>query len=155
MKSAVVYYSYSGNTKKVAYVLSEYLRPKYDVDFIELKARDESKTFLGQCNRAFWHKRATIEETNIDLSEYNLVCFGSPVWAFGPAPAINTYLDICFGLQGKDTIVFITYGSGVGKERCMDYMEKILKKKGAVSVRRFSVQQFRIGDKAHILSQLE
>jgi len=155
MKSAIVYYSYSGNTRKVASILAEYLKGKYEIDFIELKARDESRTFFGQCNRAFWHKRATIEETNIDLSEYSLVCFGTPVWAFGPAPAMNTYLDMCFGLQGKDAIVFTTYGSGAGKERCMYHIEKILIKKGASSVRRFSIQQLRINDKAHVLSQLE
>jgi flavodoxin len=154
VKSAIIYYSYSGNTKKVAGILAEYLKEKYEVNLIELKARDESKNFFGQCNRAFWHKRATIEETNIDLSEYNLVCFGTPVWAFGPAPAMNTYLDMCFGLEGKDAVIFSTYGSGTGKDRCMDHIEKILKKKGVISVRRFSVQQFRIADKEHILSQI-
>ena len=40
MKCAVVYYSFSGNTKKVAVILSEYLKQKGEVSLTELKALD-------------------------------------------------------------------------------------------------------------------
>jgi flavodoxin len=56
MKTIIVYYSYSGNTKKVAGALSEYLRRKGQVDIIELKGLDESNGFFDQVARAFIHK---------------------------------------------------------------------------------------------------
>ena len=109
MKSAIIYYSYSGNTRKIAEVLAEYLKQKSEVEIIELKALDESDKFLGQAVRAFKHTRANIVPANFDLGQYNLVCFGTPVWAFAPTPAMNTYLDKCLGIEGKDVILFIKF----------------------------------------------
>ncbi len=155
MRSIVVYYSYSGNTQKVAGVLSEYLSQKSDVEFIELKGLDESDKFLVQAARAFRHKRATIQPVNFDLSRYDLICMGTPVWAFGPAPAMNTYLDKCFGTEGKSIILFSTYGSGTGNERCLNYMQDILAKKGARDFQKFSIQQFKVNDKEFVLSKIK
>ena len=154
MKGIVIFYSYSGNTKKVTGALSEYLRRKGQVDIIELKALDESNSFFGQAARAFIHKRAKIEPANFGLTQYDLVCLGTPVWAFGPAPAMNTYLDKCFGLEGKEVILFTTYGSGTGNQRCLNYMQGILTKKGARDFRRFSVQQFKVKDEEFVLSKI-
>ena len=154
MKGIVIFYSYSGNTKKVTGTLSEYLRRKGQVDIIELQALDESNSFFGQAARAFIHKRAKIEPTNFDLTQHDLVCLGTPVWAFGPAPAMNTYLDKCFGLEGKEVILFTTYGSGTGNQRCLNYMQDILTKKGARDFRRFSIQQFKVKDKEFLLSKI-
>lgn len=155
MKSIIIYYSYSGNTRKVAEVLAEHLRQKGEAEILELKAKDESNSFFGQCSRAFWHKRAEIEPVNFDLSGYDLICFGSPVWAFGPAPAMNTYLDKCSGVEGKDVILFTTYGSGTGNNRCLNYMQDILSKKGAKSFKRFSIQQFKVSDNEFIIKTLQ
>ncbi len=154
MKSLVVYYSYSGNTKKVAKVLVEALKAKGEVEELELVALDESKSFLGQCSRAFKHVRANIKDVNFDLSKYDLICFGTPVWAFGPAPALNTYIDKCSGILGKNVIIFSTYGSGAGKDRCIDYAKRILYDKGAVGFKRFSVQQSNVDKKEFIINEI-
>ena len=146
MKSVVIYYSYSGNTQKVADILAKLLAEKGEVERIELVGLDEAKTFLGQAKRALFRKRAAIQPVSFDLSGYDLICFGTPVWAFAPAPAINTYLDKCFGLENKNVILFATFGSGTGKERCLNYMQKILAKKGIKQCKRFSIQQFKVSD---------
>jgi len=155
MNSVVIYYSYSGNTKKVVELLTEALGAKGEVQQIELVDIDETKSFLGQCQRALFHKRAVIQPVIFDLSKFDLICFGTPVRAFGPAPAINTYLDKCLGLQDKPVILFTTYGSGVGRERCIDYMQDILAKKGAKYFKRFSAQQFKVNDKEFIISKIK
>ena len=152
MKSAIIYYSYSGNTKKVARILQEQLSQQGAVDEIELQA-DESKSFFSQAGRAFLHKRTGLRGVNFDLSGYDLICLGTPVWAFGPAPAMNTYLDRCSGVENKEAILFATYGSGAGKEKCLNYMQDILSKKGAKNFKRFSIQQFKVDDKEFILSK--
>ena len=149
MKTAIVYYSYTGNTKKVADVLAENLKEKGQVDLFKLEPLDESKRFLHQIGRALFKRRARLKEINFNLSSYDLICFGTPVWAFAPAPAMNTYLDRCFGLENKDVILFVTYGGGPGKERCLNYMQNILTKKGVKSFKKFSIQQGK--DKEFIL----
>jgi len=51
-------------------------------------------------------------------------------------------------------ILFSTYGSGAGKKRCLDYLEKIVKDKGAKSVRRCYIPQARLKDKEFVLSSI-
>jgi flavodoxin len=155
MKSIIIYYSYSGNTRKVAGILKDFLIGQSEVAIVELTAPNEPDGFLKQCKRAFWHARAQIMPVEFDLSKYDTACFGSPVWAFGPAPAINAYLDKCFGLEGKKVILFTTYGSGTGNRRCLNYMQRILSRKGVNIFKRFSVQQGRVKDKDLVLSQIK
>jgi flavodoxin len=154
MKNAIIYYSYSGNTKLVAEALSLALSKKGGVQMIDLQARDESHTFFGQCKRAFWHKRAKLKPAKFDLSGYETICFGTPVWAFGPAPAMNAYLDQCSGVAGKKVILFTTYGSGVGNQRCLNFMQALLAKKGVKDFSRFTIQQFKVKDKEFVLSEI-
>lgn len=155
MKSVVIYYSFSGNTRKVAQVLSEYLKDRGEASIIELKTLDESNKFFTQALRAFRHKKAEIAPTDFNLLEYNLIAFGTPVWAFGPAPAMNAYLDKCSGLQGQEVILFTTYGSGTGNERCLNHMQNILLRKGIRQFKRFSVQQGKVYDKEVVWKAIE
>jgi len=155
MKSAVIYYSYSGNTRKVAKTLVEYLSQKGEAKEIELVALDESGNFFKQCLRARKYVRARIENKDFDLSSYDLVCLGTPVWAFGPAPAVNTYLDNCRGTSGKQAVIFTTYGSGLGNEHCLNYMQAALKEKGVTELKRFSIQDRKIEDRRSILSKIQ
>jgi len=155
MKAAIIYYSYSGNTKKVAECLREHLAQKGQADIAELKAQDEARSFFGQCRRAFWHKRARIAPLNYDPGNYDLVCFGAPVWAFAPAPAMNTCLDQVQNIQGKEIVLFTTYGSGTGNNRCLNYMQQLLTGKGAKNFRRFSVQQLKVNDRDFIRAKTQ
>ena len=155
MKTVVVYYSYSGNTKKVAQELADYFRQTSEVEIIELVPCDEPSSFFGQCLRAFWHSKAKLEPVNMNLLSYNLVCFGTPVWAFGPAPAINTYLEGCSGLCGKTVILFTTYGTGAGNDRCLKYMRGILMHKGVEDCKRFSIQQYKVDNPEFVRSVIK
>jgi len=155
MKSAVIYYSFSGNTRKAAELLREFLSGRGSVEMIELAALDESKSFLGQCRRAFAHVKGKISPAKLDLSGYDMVFFGTPVWAFGPAPAMNAYLEGVSGLQDKNAVLFATYGSGAGKGRCLDYMQEVLAKKGAKGFSRVYIQQLKVNDKEFVLSEFK
>ncbi|MFC1592809.1 flavodoxin family protein [Candidatus Omnitrophota bacterium] len=150
MTAIIIYYSYSGNTKKVADVLSSYLGNKYEVAVSRLEAPEESSSFAKQAVRALLRKRVNISNTETDLSSYDLICLGTPVWAFAPAPAMNTYLDQCAGLDGKQVAIFTTYGSGTGVSRCVDYMCNVLSKKGAKDSKVFSIQQAKVNDEEFV-----
>lgn len=156
MKVIIVFYSFSGNTRLVANLLKEKLTEKgYSVDLIELKPIDESEKFFNQALRAFFHKKAKLKETKYNLSEYQIICFGSPIWAFGPAPALNTYLEKVFGLENKKAIIFGTYGSGVGREKFLSYIKTILLKKGITDTTNFLIQQNEIKNRNFVFSEIE
>ncbi|MFH1441640.1 MAG: NAD(P)H-dependent oxidoreductase [Candidatus Omnitrophota bacterium] len=152
MKNLIVYYSYSGNTRKIAEILAEYLG---GAEIIELKCLEEITSFIGQARKAFWHKKSEIMDVKLDLKEYDLICLGTPVWAFGPAPAMNMFLDKCLGVDNKKIVLFSTYGSGVGKDRCLNYMQSVLAKKKASEFKRFSIQQANVKDREVVISKIK
>ena len=132
MKTAIVYYSFSGNTHRVAQIMTDVLKNKgHEVTPVRIRPLKEEASFLKQCRDAFLGKKPELYRTLLDLSGFDRVIFGSPVWAFKPVPAINTYLDKCSGLEGKETFCFVTYGSGAGKKKTLEIMKKRLAAKGA------------------------
>lgn len=146
MKSLIIYYSYSGNTKRIAERLKDILSEKGEAKICRLLPTDESNNFFVQAARAFAGKRAILSDVNFDLSGYDLICLGTPVWAFAPTPAINTFLDKIENLDGKDAVCFTTYHSGTGVRRCVNTIIKGLKQKGAFKTADFNIQQFKIND---------
>ena len=155
MRIAIIYYSYGGNTREVADILSDFFSKEGSVEEIELNALDESDSFIMQGARAFFHKQAWLDKVDLDLRGYDVVCFGTPVWAFAPTPAMNAYLDGCYGLKGKAIILFTTYGSGTGKDRCMDFMQNALVKKGGQNFKRFSIRQSQIKDREFVVAKIK
>ncbi len=154
-KALVVFYTYSGNTEKVAQMLADELSARYETDTVRLEALDESGSFLKQCVRAFRKKPAHIKENvPFDVSAYDMIALGTPVWAFGMAPALRTYLQKSRGFAGKRAVCFTTYGSGAGKQKCINEVVEVLKDKGAGRVSTFSVQQGDISKKEILAAQL-
>ena len=148
MKSAVVYYSFSGNTHRVAQDIIDILKQKgEEVTPVRIRPLKEETLFLKQCSEAFLAKKPELYNTLLDLRVFDRLIIGSPVWALKPAPAINTYLDKCSSLSGKEALCFVTYGSGLGKDRALEVMKKRLEAKGAKVKNTVSVQQAESAEK--------
>ena len=156
MKSLVAYYSFSGNTDRVAKMFADILKKKGEVDMRRLKPKDEISSFLAQCRAARSHKRAELEAGAVfDASPYDLVLIGCPVWAFAPVPAMNTYLDALSGLNGKRVIVLLTSGSGLGVKHCFKHIRSVLENKGAARIDRINIPNRKQGDTEFVRQSLE
>jgi len=155
MKSVVIYYSYSGNTKRAALLLQEHLSAKGSADLVELETMDESRNFFVQCWRAFKRRRAQLKGIAVDLAQYDTICFTSPVWAFAPAPAMNAYLDACRGVAGKQVVLMTTYGSGTGNDLCLQYMQALLEARGVVDFKLISLPGHKTRKKDFVLAKIK
>lgn len=155
MKTLIVYYSYSGTTEEVVDIFRGVLEKKSEVKIQRLKPKEEIASFLGQCKAARSKKRCEIEEALFDVSSYDTIILGSPVWAFAPAPAINTYLDKVTGLSNKKLIVLLTSGSGLGVKNCFKYINNILSSKGVSSISEINIPNAKMKDKSFVISILE
>ncbi len=137
---AIVYYSLTGNTKKAAEIIEGGLKQK-NIPFEIIRIREKKKRgFLINAINALFKIRVEIDETALDLNRFDKIYFGSPVWAGSPAPAMNTFLQVCAGLRGKEVSIFVTYGSGLGKKRALKIMQNLIRKKGAKVIQNLSVQ---------------
>lgn len=142
MKTAIVYYSYSGNTHRLAQLILGILKERGEEAVpIRVRPLKEETSFFIQCKEAFFGKKPELYKTLLGLKDFDRIILGSPVWAFKPAPAVNTYLDKCSSLNGKEAIPFITYGSGTGKDKALLIMKKSLEAKGARVLKTMSFQQ--------------
>ncbi|AAL80838.1 hypothetical protein PF0714 [Pyrococcus furiosus DSM 3638] len=120
MKTLVVFYSRSGTTKRVAQELAKALGADID-EVIDKKSRKGILGFLRAGYDATRGRTTRIEFTK-DLSEYDVVIIGTPVWNGRVTPAIRTYL-----LENreniKQAIFFATCAGRPGK--CLKQMEEI------------------------------
>lgn len=156
MKSLITYYSYSGNTDRAARIFADVLRQKGEVYIQRLMPKDEIKQFFGQCRAALTGKRAVLEEgVKFDARDYDFILICSPVWAFRPTPAVNTYLDGLSGLNGKRAVVLLTSGSGAGVKRCFKNIRNILEAKGASRVDEINIPDRNNKDQNFVRASLE
>ena len=155
MKTLVTYYSYSGITEQAVGIFKEVLEKKSELMIQRLKPKEEITSFLGQCKAARYKKRCEIEDAIFDASSYDTVIIGSPVWAFAPAPAINTYLDKATGLNNKKVIILLTSGSGMGVKACFKYINNILSNKGVSNISEINIPNAKMKDKNFIVLSLE
>ena len=114
MKCIVVYYSYGGNTRRVA----EKIAAAAGADLVEIET---AKPYTGsydqvvdqgqrEVNSGFCPELKPVE---VDLSQYDAVVLGSPVWWYTFAPAMNSFLSKT-DLSGKAVYPFATNGGWIG-----------------------------------------
>jgi flavodoxin len=114
MKICIIYHSETGNTRHVA----RYIAAAFDAHLIEVRDTafySRLTRFLVRCKMASCEEKTTIEPSSLDISEYGMVVFGSPVWAFKPTPAIHAAIDGLEGCMGKPAVAFSTHGGRPGK----------------------------------------
>ncbi|MDP2924418.1 MAG: hypothetical protein Q8O30_12000 [Candidatus Omnitrophota bacterium] len=130
MKVAIIFYSFSGNTKRACLFLARKLNAKgMDTDLIELKPKKETTSFFKQGGQAFFKDILELTEADYDVGKYELIVFASPLWAFTFAPALRSYLRKIINLEGKRVGCFLTYGSGLGKGKSLVELENAIRDK--------------------------
>jgi flavodoxin len=108
MKAIVVYYSRSGNTKKLGNFISDSLACPAE-EIIDLTNRTGVMGYLNGGRDAMQRKLTQIKPTVQDFSKFDLVIIGTPVWASNMTPAIRTFLTQNKGLL-KKVAFFCTAG---------------------------------------------
>ena len=114
MKICIIYHSETGNTRHVAQHLASVVDAKL-IEVCEAATHSRLTRFLVWCKMARGEELTKIEPEMIDVSGYDLLIFGSPVWAFKPTPAIHSAINALTGCEGKRAIVFSTHGGKPGQ----------------------------------------
>ena len=115
----MAYFSASGRTAKVA----EKLAAELGADLYEIKPEVKyTKADLNWMNKK---SRSSVEMNDksirpalitgdVDVSDYDTVCLGFPIWWYVAPTLINTFLE-AYDFSGKKIVLFATSGgSGFG-----------------------------------------
>jgi flavodoxin len=129
MKTAIIYYSRTENTKNAAETLQNKLREKnIDVELIRIKP-EKRPGFFKASKIAIKQEELPIENSNYDLSEYEKIIIGVPSWANHPAPFYKTFLNKSNGFKNKQFAIFITGSRSISSnESTIDSMKNELNK---------------------------
>ncbi len=129
MKTAVVYYSMSGNTKLIA----EKIAGDLNADLIEIFPENSypDKGF----RKYFWGGKSAVMGDKPKLmpyefsaDKYDTIVFGTPVWAATFTPPIRTFIEENKAeLSDKDIAVFMCQ-SGSGADKAISKLIKLLER---------------------------
>jgi flavodoxin len=129
MKICIIYHSETGNTRHVAQCLSSAFDSKL-VEINDVAPHSRLTRFLVWCKMARGEELTKTEPESINVSEYDLIVFGSPVWAFKPTPAIHTAIAGLKGCIGKPAVAFSTHGGRPGQTD--DTFKKWIEERGMI-----------------------
>ena len=114
MKKLFIYYSYTGNGDVVA---QKMLEKGYEIRKVETLKSLPKNFFFSMMAGGFQagvKKKAKLKEFDNDISSYDEVTIGSPIWNARITPAINTVLA-SINFEGKQLSFIFYAGSGEGK----------------------------------------
>jgi flavodoxin len=114
MKICIIYHSETGNTRHVAQHIASACDGKL-IEVLDKAGYNRLTRFLVWCKKARGEEMTPIEPVSIDVSGYDQLVFGSPVWAFKPTPAIHAAIEALKGCEGKRATAFCTHGGNPGQ----------------------------------------
>ena len=127
IRACVVFYSYSGITRGVA----EGIGNASGCDLIEVKTKNPYSSFSVYTTGVLHSRKGAcdpIEPEVIDVSGYDFLIIGTPVWAWKPSPAINAAVRALKGCEGKMAVIFTTCSNQPGE--ALPILSKALSDRG-------------------------
>ncbi|MCX8200213.1 MAG: NAD(P)H-dependent oxidoreductase [Candidatus Micrarchaeota archaeon] len=138
MKALVVYYSRTGTTKKVADAIANAL--KCPVEALSDPKNRRGPIGYARCAKdIILRRRVDLGKLKKDVSKYDLVIIGTPVWLHQPSSITRTFMqDYCKKL--KKVAFFCTY-MGAGEKHVLKSMAAVCGKEpvATLSVRSLEV----------------
>lgn len=128
MKTAIVYYSFRGSTKKYC----ESLAKESGADIFEVtekKHRGMFRAFFPGCPDAMKQKASVLAGEPIDLTSYDKIIIASPVWASMPAPAFNSIVKML--PAGKEAEIHLVSGGGSTPLESREKISALVEKSGS------------------------
>lgn len=125
MKRAIVYYSLTNNTKEAARYLAGRLEADlYQIETMKPMPKGKGMQMLLGGMKATFGMCPAIKGVPDELTRYDEIVLGTPIWASKNAPAINTLLK-SKEFREKITAVF-TFSGGGDNDKCIAQLKKKL-----------------------------
>jgi len=111
MTVLVVYYSRTGNTRKIGQEIARQLKADIE-EIISPRGRSGPLGFLWSGGEAALRLMTKIKPIKKDPAKYDLVVIGTPIWSFNMSSPVRTYLS---KHKFKKVAFFLTHEGAPGK----------------------------------------
>lgn len=130
MRTAIVYYSMSGNTKYVADKIADEIKASGEVDIIRIEPKRAypdkgAKKFFWGGKSAVMGETPALQSYKFNIEEYDRIIFGTPVWSSTFVPPLRTFINDNPDVKGKKIAIFTCF-SGGGADKAIDKMKKYI-----------------------------
>jgi len=115
MKTLIVYYSKTGNTRKVAESFARGLGGEMDIVPLNLSPEGVLKSYESYFT--------------FDAGPYDLICLGAWVMVMRVHPFLAAFIRECRNLEGKKVAVFLTGGATFSRNHAYEDLLHILQEK--------------------------
>jgi len=124
----VAYFSYTGDTRRIAEALLERLRTSYDAETVEI-VPTRKRSYLHWLAYSFVpNSEVDIENSETDISRYDAVLLGFPKWTFS-CPPLNRFIHKLRNLGKPRFYLFMSCG-GFDDQRFLDSLTRRLTRMG-------------------------
>lgn len=130
MKTAIIYYSMSGNTEYVAEKIANKLKSTDQISLIKIapvKAYPNkgAKKFIWGGKSAVMGDTPKLLPYEFNVDDYDRIIFGTPVWASTFVPPLKTFIKENPDVSTKSLAIFTCF-SGGGADKAILKMKKML-----------------------------
>lgn len=136
MKSAVIYYSRTGKTRYVAKEI-EKMTDATDMEIKDLTNRSGISAYISYAMDIFDNKITYIEPKHVDITDYDKIYIGTPVWGSNVAPAIFEIINRT-DFRCKDVVTYVTF-KGAGEIKALDILNNLVRQKGGNIIKSFAI----------------
>ena len=139
-RTLVAYFSRSGNTELMAYRIAELTQ----AELVTLEANDYKLGFQGWVNAMVDARKtkAVISHEPVDLTAYDTLYIGSPIWLYSPAPPVFEFVG-ANQLNGKKVVLFNSMNSKF-EQRYIDDFAKLVKQQGGEFIKHICINRGRM-----------
>ncbi len=117
-KILIIYYSNNGNTKYVAQNIHSVVSE--DIKEIELIEKYPNNIFtMSKLVRKQMNEGYLPQINDIDISNYDIIFVGSPIWNFSVSLPVKAFLKN-YNFENKTIIPFFTYSGGASKKKIIN-----------------------------------
>lgn len=151
MRTAIVYYSMSGNTEYVAEKIADKLKASDELRLIKIcpqKAYPDkgAKKFLWGGKSAVMGDTPKLLPYEFNVNDYDRIIIGTPVWASTFVPPLKTFFNENPDINKKPVAVFTCF-SGGGADKA------ILKLKKYLDIEKFEAELILIDPKDNVKAE--
>ncbi len=117
MRTAIIFYSMSGNTKYVADKIADRLKASGEVDIIRIELEKAypdkgAKKFLWGGKSAVMGEKPALKPYEFCIKQYDRIIFGTPIWASTFAPPLRTFINENQNVKEKKIAAFVCFSGG-------------------------------------------